>query len=129
MELVTLVRRNAFFLSSAQSAEVFSSDRDLIHEELENDATLLRNLRSFSSALNVEEDLGVLCVELRELANNFIVTSLGSELLLVESLLESFGVSSSLTLGGHSLLFSNLFVNFTDGSVFGVNLIGFASIL
>jgi len=129
MELVTLVRRNAFFLSSAQSAEVFSSDRDLIHEELENDATLLRNLRSFSSALNVEEDLGVLCVELRELANNFIVTSLGSELLLVESLLESFSVSSSLTLGGHSLLFSNLFVNFTDGSVFGVNLIGFASIL
>jgi hypothetical protein len=89
----------------------------------------LRNLRSFSSALNVEEDLGVLCVELRELANNFIVTSLGSELLLVESLLESFSVSSSLTLGGHSLLFSNLFVNFTDGSVFGVNLIGFASIL
>jgi len=129
MELVTLVRRNAFFLSSAQSAEVFSSDRDLIHEKLENDATLLRNLRSFSSALNVEEDLGVLCVELRELANNFIVTSLGSELLLVESLLESFSVSSSLTLGGHSLLFSNLFVNFTDGSVFGVNLIGFASIL
>lgn len=129
MELVALVRRNAFFLSSAQSAEVFSSDRDLVHEELENDATLLRNLRSFRSALNIEEDLRVLSVELRKLANNFIVTSLGCKLLLIESLLESFGISSSLTLGGHGLLFSNLFVNFTDGTVFGVDLICFASIL
>jgi len=71
VEGIALVRGDSFLFSSAQSAEVLSSDRDLVIEELENDTTLLRNSRSFGLDLNIKVDLRVALVEVRELANNF----------------------------------------------------------
>jgi len=129
VELVALVRGNAILLSSAKSSEVFSSDRYLIHEELEYDTTLLSDFRSSSSALNIKEYLRVLGVKFRELRDDLIATKLRSELLLVEALLESFSVSSSFTLGGHSFLFPNSIVDFTDSSVLRIYLVSLASIL
>jgi len=72
VELVSLVRWDSRIFSRAQSAEVLCGNWDVIHEEFENDTTLLSNFRELGCTLNVKEDLIVRRVECGQLAHDFI---------------------------------------------------------
>jgi hypothetical protein len=64
VEFVALVGGNIFFFSGTEGAEIFSCDRYLVSEKLENDATLLEFGGVFFANGDVEVGLGVGGVEL-----------------------------------------------------------------